>query len=145
MMLGVSSFFLRSLKKPVASGCGGQLREIVRLKFLHLPAHRLAGKLPLQRIPEREARFAIVVFSRRNFWIVLKITPPLARLSSSTKCSRLLCSAPCRSCLNQRGYRASLDAGSRILSEELCFKASEKIRGTEFRQKDSVIWILPFD
>ena len=25
------------------------------LKFLHLPAHRFAGKLPLQRIPEREA------------------------------------------------------------------------------------------
>ena len=38
------------------------LSQAVGLKFLHLPAHRIAGKLPLQRIPEREARLALVAF-----------------------------------------------------------------------------------
>jgi hypothetical protein len=50
------------LHEQLPASAGAQLREVIGLKFLHLPAHRVAGKFLLQRIPQREAFAAAVAF-----------------------------------------------------------------------------------
>ena len=49
------------------------LWQAVGLKFLHLPAHRLAAKLPLQRIPERHPLLAAHAEDARRLLLLAEL------------------------------------------------------------------------